>query len=312
MAIIDEVRQMQLQGTGDEQIVTALRERGMKYKEIVDAISQSKIIGAVEQPSPEPALYENPMQESQMQQAPEVVHQQQQFQQPPQYQQQSYSQQSYPQAQAQPQFSAQDEVMQPSIMNAEYQNAAYQDPSQQYSQDQQQYQEQYQQAQQQYDQSQSGQQYAQPDQYGNYQQYAGYISPDTITEISEQVVAEKLSEIRKHLEKVIDFRTTVDSKISFIDERLKRIEKIIDTLQASVLRKVGDYVTDISDIKNELIQTQKTFAKILESKQAGKQKPHIQKQENHHEGHQQHSSRHPDNSSHPQNNHNPHNHEHKR
>lgn len=103
------------------------------------------------------------------------------------------------------------------------------------------------------------QDYAQPgDQYYGYPQ-----SSDMISEIAEQVVADKMSELRKHIEKVIDFRTTAESKIQFIDERLKRIEKVIDTLQSSVLRKVGDYVTNVEDIKRELVETQKTFSKIV-------------------------------------------------
>jgi len=93
----------------------------------------------------------------------------------------------------------------------------------------------------------------------------GSISPDTITEISEQVVSEKIAEIRKHLEKVMDFKTTIETKTESIEERLRHIEKIIDVLQSSVLRKVGDYTTNIADIKRELIetQTQKTFTKLV-------------------------------------------------
>ncbi len=89
------------------------------------------------------------------------------------------------------------------------------------------------------------------------------ISSDVITEISEQVVEEKLSETRKHLEKVIDFKTVIEAKTESLNERLKRMEKIIDTLQSSVLRKVGDYVTNVDDIKKELIETQKTFSKLV-------------------------------------------------
>jgi hypothetical protein len=103
-----------------------------------------------------------------------------------------------------------------------------------------------------------------------YQQQYDYpsnaLSSDTITEISEQIVSEKLSDIRKKLEKISSFKTELETKAESIDERLKRIEKIIDTLQASVLRKVGDYVTNVEDIKHELIETQKTFAKVLGQK----------------------------------------------
>ena len=76
-------------------------------------------------------------------------------------------------------------------------------------------------------------------------------------------MAEKLGKVQKSLEKVIDFRTTIDAKVEMLQERLKRIEKIIDTLQLSVLKKVGDYVTNVDDIKKELIETQKSFTKLV-------------------------------------------------
>ena len=106
---------------------------------------------------------------------------------------------------------------------------------------------------------------------GNYEypQQQGYdytssaVSSDTITEISEQIVSEKLSDVRRKMEKIISSKTELDAKTEAIEERLKRIEKIIDTLQTSVLRKVGDYVTNVEDIKKELVETQKTMGKVL-------------------------------------------------
>ncbi len=92
------------------------------------------------------------------------------------------------------------------------------------------------------------------------------LSSDTITEISEQIVSEKMSDIRKKMEKLISMKTELEAKTESIEERLKRIEKIIDTLQSSVLRKVGDYVTNVEDIKRELVETQKTMGKVLGSK----------------------------------------------
>lgn len=100
----------------------------------------------------------------------------------------------------------------------------------------------------------------------NYDYSSGGLSSDTIMEISEQVVSEKLSDVRKKLEKMASFKTELETKTESIEDRLKRIEKIIDSLQASVLRKVGDYVTNVEDIKKELIETQKTIGKAMGSK----------------------------------------------
>ncbi len=116
------------------------------------------------------------------------------------------------------------------------------------------------------------QEYITDNQQNQNQGYQGYdpqssaISSDTIMEISEQIVSEKLSDVRKKIEKIAIFKTELETKTEAMEERLKRIEKIIDTLQSSVLRKVGDYVTNVEDLKHEMIETQKTFAKVLGSK----------------------------------------------
>jgi len=99
---------------------------------------------------------------------------------------------------------------------------------------------------------------------------AAGLSTDTITEISEQVMAEKLMPIRNQLEKILDLKTTLESKQEALDERLKRIEKIIDRLQLSILQKLGDYVSSVENVKKELVETQKSFKA---AKKPAKHKP---------------------------------------
>lgn len=104
--------------------------------------------------------------------------------------------------------------------------------------------------------------------YSQGQQQA--VSSDTISEISEQIVAEKFSTIKSELEKVIDFRNTVETKMQIMDDRLKQIEKIIDRLQLSVLQKVGEYITNVDDIKKEVIETQKSIKSLVSDKPRSK------------------------------------------
>lgn len=98
---------------------------------------------------------------------------------------------------------------------------------------------------------------------GEYQPYQEAVSSDIITEVAEQVVSEKLAYLQDRLERALDFRTVADAKISSIDERLIRIEKIMDRLQLSLLQRVGEYISDVGDIKKELIETQKSFKALL-------------------------------------------------
>jgi len=127
--------------------------------------------------------------------------------------------------------------------------------------------EQYQQFQQQFTANQQPQEVYQDNQYSQYDSGQYSSNSDVISEIAEQVVTEKLSSLKNSLEAVYDLKNTIETKIESFDERIKRIEKIIDRLQLSVLQKVGEYLTNVDDIKKELIETQKTFKSLLNKNQ---------------------------------------------
>lgn len=103
---------------------------------------------------------------------------------------------------------------------------------------------------------------AYPTEYQYYQPQVG-VGVETITEISEQVVAEKLSEIKKIIGNIADFKTITESKISGIDERLRRIETIIENLQARIIGKIGNYGQAVQDIKTEMEAMQDSFSKVI-------------------------------------------------
>lgn len=126
--------------------------------------------------------------------------------------------------------------------------------------------------------NQYAQEYSQeyPQGYDQYQSYPGYqvsISPDTITEIAEQVLEEKLSHLHDKIDSSSDFKNTAETKLDHLKERIERIEKILDKLQLSILNKVGQYVTDVSDLKTELQETQKTFKALVDEKTPKRKSP---------------------------------------
>jgi DNA-binding transcriptional MerR regulator len=230
MSALDEVKKMQQQGISEDQIVRALQDKGVPYKDISESLAQSKIRAAVEEPPSEPETTSQqpirpqiaPIEQPNDRQSPEMIPGMQQsiLQTTPEYDQTTQEYAPAPQPGA----------------NQPTEYGGYSDYGSYTDQD-------------------SG--------YQSYDYQSTGISSDTITEISEQIVAEKMMEMRKHIEKVTDFKTTIETKTEAIEERLKHIEKIIDTLQSSVLRKVGDYVTNVEDIKKELIATQKSFSKFV-------------------------------------------------
>jgi hypothetical protein len=111
-------------------------------------------------------------------------------------------------------------------------------------------------------------------QYQDQSQGYGGVSGDTITEIAEQVVAEKMNRAEQTLTQLTLFKSTTEAQVRSLDERLKRIESSLDKLQLALLQRVGEYLTNVEDVKRELIETQKTFKAVTNKPQSTQKAKH--------------------------------------
>lgn len=106
-----------------------------------------------------------------------------------------------------------------------------------------------------------------PYDYTNYQPAAQGmpqgVDVETIEEISEEIVNEKMSEFRNKIEDFGEFKQIVQSKLADFDERLKRIEANIDRLQAALIGRVQEYGQNIKDLGSEMRAVEGAFSKIL-------------------------------------------------
>jgi hypothetical protein len=264
MGILDQVTEMRNQGLSEAEMNARLQEQGFSPKAINDAFNQERIKSAVSAESaPEQEDYQNPSSETFYQprtqeqqdyqnysgQVPGLPGDTQEYQDP-------YSQQQYPQEQY-----SQEQYPQDPYSQQQY----YQDPYAQQPQYQQPQGEEYYPAEQQYPQEQySQEQYPQDPYYQDpyAQQTQGY-STDTIIEISEQVFAEKIKKIEKQVEKFAEFAELAQTKISDNNERIKRMESVMDKLQISILDKIGSYGKDIGSIKKEMEMIEDSFTKVI-------------------------------------------------
>lgn len=103
---------------------------------------------------------------------------------------------------------------------------------------------------------------------GVYQDQGDYYSPgsvdtSTVIEIAEQVFLEKIQNLQKQVDDSTEFRTLATSKIENLSERLKKIEKIIDDLQISILQKVSSYGGNLESVKKEMSMMQDSFRKMV-------------------------------------------------
>jgi DNA-binding transcriptional MerR regulator len=113
--------------------------------------------------------------------------------------------------------------------------------------------------------------------YQNQENYEGEAYPtgfdaNTIIEISEQVFNEKSKEIKKKLRELNEFKAISEMKLNNIDERLKKIENMIDLLQSAILEKIGSYGSTLEGVKKEMSMMQDSFGKVVENAVKGAKK----------------------------------------
>jgi hypothetical protein len=98
------------------------------------------------------------------------------------------------------------------------------------------------------------------------------MDSDTIIEIANQVFSEKIRKTEKRVEELEELKTILQVKVDGIDERLKRIEKMIDALQIQVIEKVGSYGKELSSTKKQVSMLENTLGKTIKAKAGTKKK----------------------------------------
>ncbi len=86
---------------------------------------------------------------------------------------------------------------------------------------------------------------------------------DTTIEIAEQVFEEKIKKLSQQISNFKEFSVISETKFSNFENRLKRIESIIENLQIKILEKVGSYGEGLDSIKKEMTMMQDSFSKTL-------------------------------------------------
>lgn len=89
------------------------------------------------------------------------------------------------------------------------------------------------------------------------------MSSDTMIEIAEQVFSEKMKKIEETIKELKEFKTIFTSKVEDIDSRLKRMEKYFDSMQVSIINKVGDFGKNINTLQKEVAMIEESFSKMV-------------------------------------------------
>ncbi len=105
-----------------------------------------------------------------------------------------------------------------------------------------------------------------PDPYGQQQNFvpSGYET-QRIEELAEAIIDEKWNEIVRSINKIIDWKERVESRVTKLEQRMDDLQKNFELLHKGVLGKVSDYDQNLQQVGAEIKAMEKVFQKVLPS-----------------------------------------------
>jgi hypothetical protein len=97
----------------------------------------------------------------------------------------------------------------------------------------------------------------------NYNQPQSQIDIETIRDIANQIIEESMGKLKEQLSSSGKMKTEINVKLEEVDSRLEKVESIIQQLQFSIIKRMGEYGESISDISKEMRATQDSFSKLI-------------------------------------------------
>jgi DNA-binding transcriptional MerR regulator len=223
MELTKKIIELQNTGSTDEQIIQQLQNEGNSPKEIYDSLNQVQVKNAI---SPPPMNVQD--------QTPQNALEEMQEYPPANFNQNQTPEIENTQEQPTQKIQAPPTPEQPPMQEyAQQQEDYYNQTPQAYSQDQ------------------------------NYPYQQEYTSTETISEIAEQVVLEKFEDFEEKMSDLTNFKDLIESRVDDLNERLKKIEHSISTLNSAVIGKVGEVSQNNALIHKDIDNLHGTVSKLM-------------------------------------------------
>jgi|APFre7841882654_1041346.scaffolds.fasta_scaffold58511_5 DNA-binding transcriptional MerR regulator len=103
----------------------------------------------------------------------------------------------------------------------------------------------------------------QPPPFSQPSQGGGEVDVSRIEEITEAIIDEKWNELVKNINKIIDWKDKVESRIDALEQEIKDLKSNFNSLHDAILGKVGEYDQNIGNLGADIKAMEKVFQKIL-------------------------------------------------
>ena len=86
---------------------------------------------------------------------------------------------------------------------------------------------------------------------------------EKVEELVEAIIDEKWEELVKDINKIVDWKKSIETKIEVLEQRVNDLKASFETLQKGIVDKISDYDQSINDVGAELKAMEKVFQKVL-------------------------------------------------
>ncbi len=89
------------------------------------------------------------------------------------------------------------------------------------------------------------------------------IDTNKISEIAESIIEDKWSELVDHVNRIIEWKSSMELKLAAMDEQIKNMKLGFDSLQKSIMGKISDSDSVMREVSTDIKALEQVFKKIL-------------------------------------------------
>ena len=86
---------------------------------------------------------------------------------------------------------------------------------------------------------------------------------EKLQEIAEAIIEEKWSELIQNVTKVVEWKSSVETKISKMEQQIEDLKENFNRLSSGVLERLSGYDQSVKEVGTEIKALEKVFQKIL-------------------------------------------------
>lgn len=86
---------------------------------------------------------------------------------------------------------------------------------------------------------------------------------EEIEELIEAIIEEKWADVEKDMDRLLDWKNTVDERITTIQTQMGTLKQNFEDLHKAIIGKIGDYDKNILQVGTQLKAMEQVFSKVL-------------------------------------------------